>query len=217
MASLRQAFHGVEHLGLLLQIPAGIGQGALGLRQGHAQVFCLRHIAHAHHDAVICHAPCRQIPGQQQPCALTHYLAAIQRHTQARHCAQLLHQRGVRQLVKHHLRQHAFLAHQAQARHAARGCIGGPEVQAILFQAKLQQPHGHGIQQRLHAPMCEGAHQGVSLGIEKICQQFGRNHDRSGTSAKLEERVSRNGAAWCVASHSMSKGNSKTLQIVKDL
>jgi hypothetical protein len=65
--------------------------------------------------------------------------------------------------------------------------------------------------------MCEGAHQGVSLGIEKICQQFGRNHDRSGTSAKLEERVSRNGALCCVASHSMSKGNSKTPQIVKDL
>ena len=110
-------------------------------------------------------------------------------HAQARHCATVaLHQRGVRQLVKHHLRQHAFPRAPSPGPAWRRAAAWRPRGTGHPLPGETPAAHGHGIQQRLHAPMCKGAHQGVSLRDREDLSQFGRNHDRSGTSAKLEER-----------------------------
>ena len=157
--SARQAFHGVEYIGLLIEFAACLLQGALGCGQCGPQGFCLGDIAHRHHDAFAGdtrHAAGRHLPRQHRPARLTNDRSALQRHAGTCHRAQLLDDAHALHQVKHIQCIGAGATHRAQPRHAPRRCIGSDQHQAHTLQPKLHQREGQHLKKSLQTRLCGG-------------------------------------------------------------
>ena len=152
MARTRHGFHGVKHLGLLLQIALHLCQVALAGLQGSTQVFSLGGIAQSDEHAVVGHAARAHVPHQPQASTIAQHMAHIQRGPSARHARQLVDQRRAGQLVEHRARIGTIHMHRPQTRGAPCCGVRAEQHQAAIAQkTKLHQCHRHRIEQSLQA------------------------------------------------------------------